>query len=164
MISWSPWRRWSTLALAALPLVACSSTADSEPLARVDPCRVLSAEQLGSLGLPPNGTIRHQETEKVGCTYPGTVLTLTVYRVRTETLEAFGERGHWSEFAPIEVNGHRAARVRPIGATPDRCTTMVAAGGGVVMFEAYATNLYMPVDGCGESARAATMASPVLPR
>lgn len=133
-------------------------------LAKVDPCKIMTPEQLTSAGLPTQGEAIGQFDFEPACNYSGDVATITLSRNATTTLDALGGQSNWGEFTKIDVNGRPAARAKNAGATDDMCSTIVSAGGGVVSVDALAADPRKPFDGCAESLKIAQQIEPSLPK
>ncbi|GAB3286803.1 hypothetical protein GCM10027563_21130 [Parasphingorhabdus pacifica] len=91
-------------------------------------------------------------------------MLLTVYRNAEQTLDGYGTQDNWADFRKMDVNGRPAAEATTnAAANQDMCTTMLAAGGGVVLVDAQSTDPREPFDACGESLKIAEQIEPSLP-
>ncbi|GAB3286815.1 DUF3558 domain-containing protein [Parasphingorhabdus pacifica] len=166
------------LALASVASCSSGGSADKgggsgspEPqgsaLANLDPCSILTPQLATEMGLPAEGELDEQISSEPACLYDSGLeggKLITINRNAEKTLEEYGAQDNWGVFKPIEVNGRSAAEaINEVAMGQDLCTTMLSAGGGVVLVDAQSTDPREPFDACGESLKIAEQIEPSLP-
>lgn len=134
-------------------------------LAGVDPCSVMKPDQLTAAGYETQGKPVKQFDFEPGCRYKGEQMILTLYKNQRETVESYGKRSTWAEYSRFDVNGREAARALSKSEQRDggACTTMLSAGGGVIVLNGIGEDR-TGFDTCGELSRVAEQIAPDLPK
>lgn len=168
--------RWVSLTggLALLAIAGCSGgSADSpktgEPsasggaLANLDTCQIMKPDQLRKAGLPQKGERVELFDFEPGCGYNGDIASVSIAKNAEKTLKSYEDQTNWKSFERIQLKGRPAARALSAQATGDMCTMMLAAGKGVVVVGAMASDPRAEFDGCAKAREVAKMIEPNLP-
>lgn len=173
--------RFASISLAAVAVLAVTSCGVSggEPgespeseapkanaLAKIDPCTVVPAEKLQSLGYSTQGTPVDNLKSEPGCRYRGEASSLRVYRNAEETIDSYDESRKWDEYAPISVGSREARRAltaedKAVGGV---CTVVIASGGGLIRLDGSSNEFDAAFDACGELERVAQAIESDLPK
>ena len=176
-----------TLAMGAtaLALAACSGKMDGSPqplggsesqgssasrraedLDSVDLCRVLSAQELSSLGVATEGE-REEKLGEIGCVFDGDPYTLGLKKDPDDGLDFYEKRASmYDVFERNKVNGRPGAVVIPAGGEGNGgCTEVFEFGSGSIAVDVvYRFGKYEGVDVCAEALRVAQLVESKLPR
>ncbi|GAB3286820.1 DUF3558 family protein [Parasphingorhabdus pacifica] len=158
--------------LALLAVTGCFSTSGASSddagqprpaLSEFEPCTVMKQKQLDALGVESEPRVIDPVDSETGCSFRGDTVTVTVLKNPTLTLAEYGQKSTIENFSARDVNGREGATAKTVGATDDMCTTMLSAGGGVVLVDAQASDPREPLDACGVSLDIAETIEPALP-
>lgn len=160
-------------ALLAVPGCALRSQAEAPGvdapvrdtgLASLDPCALLTAEELAARGARSPGYPNRNITAEPGCDYDGDPFGYSFFKNQEMTVESYGAQDNWAKFDRRELNGRAAANTIDAGSTDGRiCSTMFNAGGGVIIATVSELN-DEGRDECAESWRLAELVEPETPR
>ena len=163
------------LAAALLPLSGCAlnSSADESAAARpdpagglsgTDPCTLLAEDELVSYGVLLPGYPNASISAEPGCDFDGDPFGYSFAKNQQMTVDKYGSQDNWAKFDRRDLQGRKAASAIDSGSVGARiCSTMVDAGGGVVIVTAGELN-DEGRDECAESWRLAEVIAPRLPR
>ncbi|MCP2259082.1 Protein of unknown function (DUF3558) [Streptoalloteichus tenebrarius] len=132
----------------------------------VDPCKLLSADQLQKAGLGGQGKPVDGALE-TGCEYSNQDFAARVYKNKTKNLAEYEKAQHaFDEFEPNQVNGHPGARVVARGSKGNGgCTQVLDLGKGSVAVEiGYNYGKYQGKDPCADAMAIAKLVEPNLPK
>lgn len=160
-------------AIALLGIAGCTNTPSAEPgptppekpsgaLTSLDPCKIMTSQQLQTGGFTFNGRIALFDFLPA-CSYTSESVGLSIAKNQQETVQSYKENGNWQSYEFIKVNGRPGVRARVAGDTEDSCSTLISAGGGVVQVAAFSGDPRKPIDGCAESLKIAKQIEPNLP-
>ncbi|GAB3286810.1 hypothetical protein GCM10027563_21150 [Parasphingorhabdus pacifica] len=91
-------------------------------------------------------------------------MRVSLFKNQEETVDSYRQSGRFDEFTMIDVNDRSGAQAVSAGAAATGvCTTMLPAGGGVVLVDAIPNDPSASFDGCGESLKIAKQVEPNLP-
>lgn len=126
---------------------------------------MLSPELLGANGYSAEGTPIEQYESEPGCQYAGERMMLSLYKNQEKTVASYGSGKSWAEYTEIDVNGRAGARAlsRSTQADGGACTTILSAGGGVLVLDGLSNDPRAPFDACGELLEIAQQIEPSLP-
>ena len=169
------WTRSVLAAAAGLTLVGtagCSSLGGAEEpppapkdeLASVDPCKVLTPEELARYGIQGPGTPVADVPFQPACQYQGQDYDLSVYKDTQFNVEAIHKQGQWAKWDPVSLNGRPAAVTIDAGSTRARlCDTMFDSGKGRVSVQ---FGTHHPGDNsfCEKSQEIAKQIEPRMPK
>lgn len=132
----------ATIGAALAGLTACGGGASggtpptpqvASGLANLDPCKVMTPQQLGADGLPAQGKPQTQLSVEPGCQFDGDQELVTFYKDQEQTVDSYQTNGHWDTYQKITVNGRPAARAQGAGSKGNGvCEILMDSGGGVV--------------------------------
>lgn len=158
--------------LLALPGCGLRSQADGtgaarpEPpagLAAVDPCALLSDDELTAGGAWLPGRPDDMISAEPGCDYDGSPFFYSFSKNQEKTVESYGAQDTWAKFERRELLGRAAANtITKISVDGRICSTMFDAGGGVIIVTAGELN-EQGRDECAESWRLAELIAPRMP-
>ncbi|WP_223208096.1 DUF3558 family protein [Actinopolyspora erythraea] len=135
-----------------------------EVLAGVDPCGLLSDEELKSFGLETRGEPRSELPWAPGCYYAGEPVTARLEKNTRQTVASSEKRSVWASFDRTQVNGRAAASAVPNGATEARaCVLMFDAGQGLIQVQTQEIRLPDDVDECAKALEIAEKVEPNVP-
>ncbi|MCA1187312.1 MULTISPECIES: DUF3558 family protein [unclassified Saccharopolyspora] len=160
--------------LASVSGCALDSRADGESaveepvrtvgLAKVDPCTMLTEQELAARGGRPPGYPNNDIAAEPGCDFDGDPFGYSFYKNQEMTVERYGERDVWWRFERSELDGRPAAITVVRGSASARiCSTMFDAGGGVITVTAQETD-DEGRDECAESWLVAELIAAKSPR
>ncbi|WP_092928040.1 DUF3558 family protein [Actinopolyspora alba] len=135
-----------------------------EVLAGVDPCGLLSDEELKSFGLETQGGTRNELPWAPGCYYAGEPVSARLEKNTRQTVASSEKRSTWARFDRTQVNGRDAASAIPKGATKARaCVLMFDAGQGLIQIQTREIRLPDDVDECAKALEIAKKVEPNVP-
>lgn len=141
-----------------------TASPQSSGLAQVDPCTVLTPDELSSLGFDGPGEPENTIPSEPGCAFDSLEYGITVSKNQEKSVEEYGQQDSWATFDKTQVDGRPAATGVSKNATQaDACTALVDAGGGVVLVDVSLLRA-KDLDECGEALKIAGMIAPRLPR
>ncbi|WP_243793236.1 DUF3558 family protein [Saccharopolyspora gloriosae] len=159
--------------LLAVPGCALRSQAeapDAEAPARnagldsIDPCALLTEDELTARGAWPPGYPNRNVPAEPGCDYDGDPFGYSFFKNQQMTVESYGAQDNWAEFDRRELNGRVAANAINASSTGGRiCSTMFNAGGGVIIVTVGELN-DEGRDECAESWQLAELVEAKTPR
>jgi hypothetical protein len=140
---------------------AASSTLPPERV--VDPCTVLTDEQLRELGVRPESRREVSELDARGCGWLGDPFGFTL-TTNPDTVAEYRNRRNspiFKSFRDNEVTGRPGVQFSTIS---DQCAQVLTAGsGGLVVNVSDSSGVSDPVDECAQALRIMTMIEPKLP-
>jgi hypothetical protein len=146
----------------ATPSPSGGASSSTKAVPAVDACKVLSAQDFASVGLPAQGQARTNDGE-VGCSYDGQRYIVKLMVDPTRTVDGYlaGASNYLTD-RQNAVNGRRGALVQSVDAK-NGCTQFMELGGGV--FVVRMTYGYgQTSDPCGDTERIARVVEPKLPK
>ncbi|WP_190817987.1 DUF3558 domain-containing protein [Saccharopolyspora pogona] len=158
--------------VAALVIAGCGGPAakrepadtQSQGLASVDPCTLLTPDELKSFGFEGPGEPDTTISSEPGCSFRGEPLTVTFYKNQEKTVEAYSHKENWSKFDRLQIDGRAAASATSESGKAARiCTAMFDAGGGVILVDV-SEFLDQGLDECAEARKVAQVIAPRMPR
>lgn len=138
----------------------------SEPqgLAKIDPCTLLTPEELESFGFEGPGEPETGSTGEPACSFTGQPFGATFFKKQDMTVEKYGQQDTWAKFDRLEVDGRPAASTIAKGSTQSRiCSVMFDAGGGVIDLTLQEFR-DKGLDECGEALKVAEKIAPRMPK
>ena len=136
----------------------------SDALAGVDPCSILTPQDLGTAGLRPNGSPQSDVATEPGCYYSGRAMTVTTYKNVAETVESSATKPDWAKFDRFDLNGRPAATSVSAGSTQAQiCSTMFDSGKGMIRVSAHMKRAGNE-DACQKSQEIAKQIEPRMPK
>lgn len=137
----------------------------SQGLKKVDPCKMLTPQDLKDFGLRGPGKPNTTLPWEPGCDYSrGDPITMTVYKNMRQTVVSAGKKPSWAMFKRIEVNGRSGAQAINEGSTQARiCSTMFNAGKGLIEVSVSESELPDDLDECAKSTEIAKRIEPEMP-
>nr|WP_246331260.1 DUF3558 domain-containing protein [Saccharopolyspora hordei] len=157
---------------ALLAAAGCGGSAGQTPdpelkgqgLAQLDPCGILTEDELGAFGLEGPGSPEKGISSEPGCYYNGERTAVIVYKNQEKTVEAYGQQDNWAKFDELTVDGRAAASAIDKSATQARiCSTLFNAGGGSIIVDV-SESRDQGLDECAESQKIAEAIAPRMPR
>ncbi|KAA5828455.1 DUF3558 domain-containing protein [Saccharopolyspora hirsuta] len=143
---------------------APASTQQNIGLGQVDPCTVLTPEELSSLGFEGPGQKQEGISSEPGCAFDSLEFGITISKNEEKSVEEYGKQDSWAKFDQTQVDGRPAATGVSKNATQaDVCTALVDAGGGVVLVDVSLLRA-KEMDECGEALKIAEKIAPRLPK
>ncbi|WP_093265153.1 DUF3558 domain-containing protein [Saccharopolyspora shandongensis] len=156
-----------------LAIAACGGPASSdapppkeEPqgLAAIDPCALLTPEELKSFGFEESGEPDSSTSSEPGCRFNGRPFRATFSKNQEKTVESYGKQDNWAKFDRAEVDGRPAASAIDKSATQARiCSALFNAGGGVIIIDVSEFR-DQGLDECAEGLKIAEAIAPRMPR
>ncbi|MEV6230671.1 DUF3558 domain-containing protein [Saccharopolyspora shandongensis] len=138
-------------------------TQQNQGLGQVDPCAVLTQEELNSLGFEGPGQKTGTSSEP-GCAFDSMQFGITVSKNEEKTVEAYGKQDSFAKFDRLQIDGRPAASAISKNATQaDACTAMFDAGGGVILVDVSLLRA-KELDECGEALKIAEAIAPRMPK
>jgi hypothetical protein len=132
-------------------------------LAGIDPCTVLSQDDLTAFGLKGPGSPEKGISSEPGCYFDGENIATILYKNQEKTVDAYGKQGNWAQFNKVDVSGRSGASAIDRSATQARiCSTLFDAGGGAIIIDV--TDRPGNLDECAESLKIAQAIAPRLPK
>ncbi|MER5389821.1 DUF3558 domain-containing protein [Saccharopolyspora sp. NPDC002686] len=158
---------------AVLALAACGGSVpddnsapseQSKGLAQVDPCGMLTPDELKSFGFEETGELDSTNSSEPGCRFNGRPFRATFSKNQEKTVESFEKQDNWAKFERTEIDGRPAASAVDKSATQARiCSALVDAGGGVVVIDVSEFR-DQGLDECAEGLKIAKAVASKLPR
>ncbi|QIZ36289.1 DUF3558 family protein [Saccharopolyspora sp. ASAGF58] len=156
---------------AVLAITGCGGpTTKQDPavqpqgLAAVDPCTLLTPDELKSFGFNSPGEPETTISSEPGCSFSGRPLTVTFYKNQEKTVEAYSHQKNWSKFDRLQIDGRAAASATSESGKAARiCSAMFDAGGGVILVDV-SEFLDQGLDECAEAVKVAQVIAPRMPR
>ncbi|QIZ36295.1 DUF3558 family protein [Saccharopolyspora sp. ASAGF58] len=158
--------------VAALMIAGCGGPAakrepaDTQPqgLASVDPCTLLTPDELKSFGFKGPGEPETTISSEPGCSFSGRPLGATFYKYQEKTVEAYSHKENWSKFDRLQIDGRAAASATSESGQAARiCSAMFDAGGGVIVIDVSEV-MDQGLDECAEALKVAQVIAPRMPR
>ncbi|GAB2667977.1 hypothetical protein GCM10027271_29620 [Saccharopolyspora gloriosae] len=132
-------------------------------LSPVDPCALLTADELTERGAWVPGHPNNGITSEPGCDFDGDPFGYSFFKNQRMSVAKYGAQDNWAKFDRRELQGRPAANTIDASATKSRiCSTMFDAGGGVIIVTAGELN-DEGRDECAESWRLAELIAPRMP-
>lgn len=164
----------AALASVGLILAGCGGGGDAAPtseapkpsaLASLDPCTVLSPQELQSIGVQPQGKPVDQGIGEPGCRFTGGPVRFTVYKAeKSDRAYWEGQRGQMGVFEPNQVGAHEGIKAIPKGSVGHGlCRQIMLADTGSVSVDAN-TNSSAGADPCSDALKIAQQIEPKLPK
>ncbi|MER7380804.1 DUF3558 family protein [Saccharopolyspora hirsuta] len=134
-------------------------------LGQVDPCTMLSPEDLAAFGLRGPGEPDDNGASEPGCYFPGDPISGTFFKNQEMTVATYGDKpGIWEKYDRSQVDGRAAASGIATGAAEAGvCSTLFDAGGGVIILTV-SNKGDSSIDACAEGMKIAEKIAPKLPR
>ncbi|WP_346074376.1 DUF3558 family protein, partial [Saccharopolyspora thermophila] len=97
--------------MASLAAAGCSggATAQDPPatqqrhgLADVDPCALLTPDELGAFGFEGPGQPDNGISSEPGCSFEGSPFGVTFYKNQEKSVESYGRQDNWAKFDRVE--------------------------------------------------------------
>ncbi|NHD18949.1 DUF3558 domain-containing protein [Actinopolyspora sp. BKK1] len=133
-------------------------------LESLDPCKLLSEDELKSFGLELPGELDEDLPWRPGCHYSGDPVAAKLSKDTRNTVSSNAEKSTWAEFERIQVNGRSGARAITKGSTQARiCNVMFDAGDGLIQVQATESRLPESVDECAKALEIAKKVEPDMP-
>ncbi|MEV5535521.1 DUF3558 domain-containing protein [Saccharopolyspora shandongensis] len=158
---------------AVLAIAACGGPApDDSPdptekpqgLAEIDPCALLTPDELKSFGFEESGEPDSGTSSEPGCRFNGRPFRATFSKNQEKTVESYGKQDNWAKFDRAEVDGRPAASAIDKSATQARiCSALFNAGGGVIIIDVSEFR-DQGLDECAEGLKIAEAIAPRMPR
>lgn len=169
------WVRSALTAASCLSLIGmagCSALGGSEApspppkdeLASVDPCQILTPQELSAVGVPGPGQPISDVSWVNQCMYDGNDVGVTVYKDTRSNVEALHSQAQWAKWDPIDVAGHTGVTAINTEETKSRiCETMFDSGNGRISVQVSANH---PGDesSCPKSQEIAKQIAPRMPQ
>ena len=166
-------------ALAAGALLAgCGATGGSpapseqpagpSPLAAMDPCNVVPANELQRLGVTEPGEAVDEGIGEPGCDFSAEDYLLTIYKAEKNDLAYWeGQKGKFGIFEPNQVGSHKGIKAVLTGSMGSGlCRQIVETGGGSVSVAVKYNSDKNPGDEatCAKAMEIAQVVEPGLPK
>ncbi|WP_029535281.1 DUF3558 family protein [Saccharopolyspora spinosa] len=143
--------------------VSPGSMETDQGLAKVDPCTLLTPDELKSFGFEGPGQPETGITAEPGCSFRGKPFTATFYKNQEKTVESYSKQDNWAKFDRAEVDGRPAASAIDKSATQARiCSGLFNAGGGVIIIDVSEFR-DQGLDECAEGLKIAEAIAPRMP-
>ncbi|MER7012388.1 DUF3558 domain-containing protein [Saccharopolyspora sp. NPDC000359] len=162
---------WASAALLAV--AGCSApSAEKEPapdtqpqgLTAVDPCTLLTPEELAEFGFESPGEPDTGISSEPGCRFNGRPFRATFSKNQEKTVEALGKQDNWAKFDSLEIDGRPAASAVDKSATQARlCSAFFDAGDGVIIIDVSEFR-DQGLDECAEAVKIAEAIAPRMPK
>ncbi|MCA1185523.1 MULTISPECIES: DUF3558 family protein [unclassified Saccharopolyspora] len=141
-----------------------TSEASGDGLKDFDPCTFFKSEELTSYGVSTQAEDFTDVSFQPGCTWHGKRLDVSLQKNAGETVDSLESGGPYDEYTRINVAGRDAARMLVDGAAGQgSCITVVAAGGGVALYQLVGYMRDSVADPCGEVENIANQTAARLP-
>ncbi|WP_245695559.1 DUF3558 domain-containing protein [Actinopolyspora saharensis] len=135
-----------------------------EVLAGVDPCGMLSDEELKSFGLELPGEAMSTVPWRPGCDYSGDPFGVMFVKNKRQTADSAAKKDTWAKFERAEVNGRAGATAVTEGATQaGTCDAMFDAGQGMIQIRAHDVARSDSRDECAKALEIAKKVEPNVP-
>ncbi|MEU6268747.1 DUF3558 domain-containing protein [Saccharopolyspora shandongensis] len=142
-----------------------ASKTQTQGLAAIDPCTLLTPEELKSYGFEAPGEPTSNTASEPGCRFNGRPFRATFYKNQEKTVESYGQQqGTWAKYDRLEVDGRPAASAVAEGSTQARiCSALFDAGDGVIILT-LSEFRDQGLDECAEGLKIAEAIAPRMPR
>nr|WP_207630988.1 DUF3558 domain-containing protein [Actinopolyspora sp. BKK1] len=141
-----------------------AAKSSEEVLAGVDPCGMLSDEELKSFGLELPGETKSPLPWTPGCYYDGDTVSVSFNKNKRQTVDSAAKKDTWAKFERAEVNGRAGATAVTEGATQaETCDAMFDAGQGMIQIRAQEISRSDNLDECAKALEIAKKVEPNVP-
>lgn len=122
-------------ATAGIALMGLASCGGANGLAKVDPCKIMSPQQLDADGLQTQGTpFNGYGSNEPGCTFKNREIQATFFKDQTKTADTYDQSDVTTNKTKLTINGRSATQVLGDHAS-GKCDIAISAGGGVVIVD-----------------------------
>ncbi|MER6991458.1 DUF3558 domain-containing protein [Saccharopolyspora hirsuta] len=161
--------------VVVLALAGCGPSRSSEEpapgaqqpqaLAAVDPCTLLTPEELQSFGFEAPGEPDTGISSEPGCRFNGRPFRATFSKNQEKTVDSYGrQKDTWAKYDRLEIDGRPAASAIAEGSTQARlCSALFDAGGGVIIITVSEFR-DQGLDECAEGVKIAEAIAPRMPK
>lgn len=144
------WSRSLLAAAAGLALVGaagCSALGGGptppakDELASVDPCKVLTPQELAPYGVNSPGQPRADVPFQPACDYQSDDFEVSFYKDTRYPVDAIHKQAQWAKWDPVDIDGRPGVSAINAGAShASACETMFDAGKGRVSIQVQTNN------------------------